>query len=122
MIQALMSTTKYSYGDVILVNFPQANLRRYDRRPALIVQSDAARTEFNQRVIVQITSAGRTGPTRLAVTMSSPSEKSMGLRTDSYIVCDKIQTVNCARFEKIISQCPIMDEVQARLKLVLNLH
>jgi mRNA interferase MazF len=46
----------YSRGDVVLVLFPDSNLRTYKRRPALVVQADALNTGLPQLLVAMITS------------------------------------------------------------------
>jgi mRNA interferase MazF len=43
--------TPYSRGDVVLILFPDSNLRTAKRRPALIVQADDLRTGLAQTVV-----------------------------------------------------------------------
>ncbi|MGO9254967.1 MAG: type II toxin-antitoxin system PemK/MazF family toxin [Bryobacteraceae bacterium] len=51
-----MPTMSYHRGDVVLVLFPDSNLRTSKRRPALVVQSDQLRTELAQTIVAMITS------------------------------------------------------------------
>lgn len=46
----------YRRGDVILVLFPDSNLRTAKRRPALIVQADDLRTGLPQVIVAMVTS------------------------------------------------------------------
>ena len=49
-------------GDVVLVLFPDSNLRTAKRRPALVVQEDNLGTGLNQTIVAMITSnLARTG-------------------------------------------------------------
>lgn len=62
-----------SRGDVVLVRFPNSDLKTYKKRPALVVQGDGLNTRIPQRIIALITSnLSRTGPTRIAVSRSAP--------------------------------------------------
>ena len=56
-------------GDVVLVQFPRSNLRGFDRRPALVVETDGLGTSLPQRVLAMITSnLSRAGhPSRVLV-------------------------------------------------------
>ena len=53
-----MKHTKPSYkrGDVVLVLFPNADLRTAKRRPALIVQANGLATGLPQVIVAMITS------------------------------------------------------------------
>jgi mRNA interferase MazF len=46
----------YKRGDVVLVFFPDSNLRTAKRRPALVVQADNLATGLSQTIIAMITS------------------------------------------------------------------
>ena len=62
-------------GDVVLVLFPDSNLRTSKRRPALVVQADQLGTELSQTIVAMITSnIARAGhPSRITVLASSES-------------------------------------------------
>ena len=55
-----MCTMTISRGNVVLVLFPDANLRTAKRRPALVVQADALQTGLPQVIVSMI--AGDMGP------------------------------------------------------------
>ena len=46
----------YKRGDVVLVLFPDSNLRTAKRRPALVVQADNLGTGLPQVIVAMITS------------------------------------------------------------------
>jgi len=46
----------YKRGDVVLVLFPDSNLRTAKRRPALVIQADNLNTGLRQTIIAMITS------------------------------------------------------------------
>jgi mRNA interferase MazF len=46
----------YNQGDVVLVLYPDSNLRTAKRRPALVVQADELQTGLPQRIVAMITS------------------------------------------------------------------
>jgi mRNA interferase MazF len=46
----------YKRGNVVLVLFPDSNLRTAKRRPALVVQADNLNTGLPQMIIAMITS------------------------------------------------------------------
>ena len=113
--------TTFRRGDVVLVRFPYADLMGSGLRPALIVLSDQVRTELGHCLIVQITSTPRVGPSRIAIAAESSTGKAMGLRMNSVMLVDIIQTVEFSMVERLIGRCPSMDEVDSVLRLVLNL-
>lgn len=64
----------YKRGDVVLVLFPDSNLRTAKRRPSLVVQADGLNTGLAQVIVAMITSnMARAGhPGRVIVRQSSP--------------------------------------------------
>jgi len=103
-------------GDVILVRFPNSDLRTYKKRPALVVQADID-TGLEQKIVALITSnLKRTGPTRVAVRKESPLGRQMGLRTDSVIVADNLATVLEREMDKIIGKCTDLCAVENALR------
>lgn len=109
-------------GDVLLVRFPNSDLRAYKLRPALIVQADGLATGLAQRVVALITSnLARTGPTRVAIPRASLAGRQMGLRTDSVIVADALATVLDRELASTIGSCPVMEQIDATLRRTLDL-
>jgi mRNA interferase MazF len=75
----------FKRGDVVLVLYPDSNLRTAKRRPALVVQADNLQTGLPQVILAMISSnLTRAGnPSRVSVSRDSPEGKQMGIRTDS---------------------------------------
>jgi mRNA interferase MazF len=114
--------TNYKRGSVVLVRFPYADLARYKKRPALVVQDENVDTGLSQRVVVQITSnLSRTGETRVMVAKDTLDGQAMGLLTDSVIVTDHLATILPREIDKIIGTCTCMEKVDAALRKVLRL-
>jgi mRNA interferase MazF len=112
----------YRRGDVVLVYFPNSDLRTVRRRPALIVQDETVPIDHPQRVVACITSrTHRLGPTRLYIEESTPVASEMGLLSDSVIVVDNLATLPDSAIDRAIGHCPIMNEVDARLRLLFRL-
>lgn len=112
----------YKRGDVVLVRFPNSDLRTYKKRPALVVQGDGLNTGLAQRIVALITSnLERTGPTRITIPLNHPAAQTMGLRTDSVLVADNLATVLDREIDKVIGQCPLMAQVDQALKRTLGL-
>src|SRR5947209_13071944 len=90
-----MSTMPLSRGEVVLVLFPDSNLRTAKRRPALVVQADNLGIGLAQTVVAMITSnLARAGhPSRVTVSLATPEGKRCGLLTDSVIMTDNLATV-----------------------------
>jgi mRNA interferase MazF len=110
-------------GNVVLVLYPDSNLRTAKRRPALVVQSDSVRTELSQVIVAMITSnMARAGhPSRVPVLDSSSEAKAMGLRMDSIVMTDNLATVMETEIDGTIGQMPKLDAVDAAMRYTLAL-
>ena len=112
----------YKRGDVVLVLYPNSDLKSAKKRPALIIQSDKIQTGLNQRIIAMITSnLDRKGPTRIVVKKETLQGKAMGVLTDSVIVVDNLATVLDREIERKIGECSSMSLVDDALRRVLEL-
>lgn len=112
----------YKRGDVVLVLYPNTDLRTAKKRPALIIQSDNIEIGLSQRIVAMITSnISRTGPTRMTFAMTSPEGQEMGLLTDSVVVTDNLATVLEREIDKTIGRCPRMDLIDSALRIALCL-
>ena len=69
-------------GDVVLVLFPDSNLRSSKRRPALIVQADQLGADLQQTIVAMITSnmtrAGHPSRDNLATIHHSEIDRIIG--------------------------------------------
>ncbi len=110
-------------GDVVLVLFPDSNLRTAKRRPALVVQADRLGTGLAQNIVAMISSnLSRAGHvSRIAVLSSSADGQQMGLRTDSVIMTDNLATVLEKEIDQTIGSCPLMSQVEVALRHTLAL-
>nr|WP_207787859.1 type II toxin-antitoxin system PemK/MazF family toxin [Candidatus Thiosymbion oneisti] len=122
MRQGWRYTTNCRRGDVILVRFPNSDLKTYKKRPALVVQADGLNTALGQRIATLITSnLARTGQTRVLVQKDSDLGKCMGLRMDSVVVTDNLVTVLEREMDKVIGKCGEMGLVENALRTTLAL-
>lgn len=113
---------KFSRGDVILVRFPNSDLKTYKKRPALIVQADDLNTGLDQKIVAMITSnLGRAGSTRVTVQKNDPLGQSMMLLSDSVIVTDNLATVLDREIDKAIGHCIDMALINQALRCTLDL-
>ncbi len=110
-------------GDVVLVLFPDSNLRTSKRRPALVVQSDSLGSELSQTVVAMISSnmarAGHLG--RVTVRIGSESSLGSGLLTDSVVVTDNLATIRYSEIDRVIGTLVGMGEVDVALRTTLAL-
>ena len=114
----------FSRGDVVLVLFPDSNLRTAKRRPALVVQADNLGTGLQQTLVAMITSnMARTGHlSRVEVRQASPLGQQMGLRTDSVIMTDNLATVRELEVDCIIGHAIDMESTDSALRSTLGLQ
>jgi mRNA interferase MazF len=110
-------------GDVVLVLFPDSNLRTAKRRPVLVVQADRLQTGLAQTIVAMITSNLARGghPSRVAVTRASALGRQMGLLTDSVIMTDNLATVLDTEIDRVIGRCGEMAGVDSALRGTLGL-
>ncbi len=114
--------TNYKRGDVILVLYPNSDLQTYKKRPALVVQSDDVDTQISQMVVALITSnLNRTGAMRVRIYKNSSVCKQMGLMTDSVVMVDNLATVQDREVDRVIGDCPIMEQVDIALGKIFAL-
>jgi mRNA interferase MazF len=109
--------------DVILVLFPNSDLRTAKRRPALILQRDNLGSGIDQIIAAMISSnPARAGhPSRVAVPLTSAASKASGLRLDSWIMTDNLATVLGTEIDSTIGRFPAMSDVDIALKYTLAL-
>ncbi|HEY4233244.1 MAG TPA: type II toxin-antitoxin system PemK/MazF family toxin [Lacipirellulaceae bacterium] len=79
---------QYKRGDVVLVLYPDSNLRTAKRRPAIVVQADNLQSGLPQLILAMISSnpARASHPSRVTVSKSSPEGRLMGLKIDSIVM------------------------------------
>jgi mRNA interferase MazF len=108
-------------GDVVLVLFPDSNLRTAKRRPALVVQATSLGTGLAQTIVALITSnMSRAGhPSRVPLPLNAAISHRTGLRTDSVIVTDNLATVLDGEIDRTIGALADMKSVEAALRHTL---
>ncbi len=112
----------FNRGSVVLVRFPNSDLKTCKKRPALVVQADNLYLGLPQRIVAMITSnVSRTGPTRVFVPKNSELGKHMGIIQDSVVVADNLATVQDREIEKVIGRCSDPAPVDQALRAVLGL-
>ena len=105
-------------GEVVLVLFPDSNLRTAKRRPALVLQRDDLGSGLAQTIVAMISSnlARRGHSSRIFVTRASDEGKAAGLRLDSVIMTDNVATVLDSEIDSVLGRLPDMSAVDAALK------
>jgi mRNA interferase MazF len=109
-------------GEIVLVLFPDSNLRTSKRRPALILQADDLGADLPQTLVAMITSnMSRAGhPSRVMVSGARGLEAS-GLLMDSVIMADNLATIRHSEIDRVIGTLSEMAEVDAALRKALSL-
>lgn len=113
----------YKRGDIVLALFPDSTLRTAKSRPTLVVQADNLATGISQTILAMITSnLSRAGhPSRITVSTGTPQGRQTGLRHDSIIMLDNLQTVFDTEIDRVIGVWPDMALVDAALRHTLGL-
>ncbi len=113
----------YRRGDVVLVLFPDSNLRTAKRRPAVVVQADRLDADLPQRIVAMITSNMARGghPSRVIVGIGSENARDSGLLMDSVIMTDNLATILDSEIDRIIGTFSGMTEIDAALRTTLGL-
>jgi len=113
---------KYKRGDVILVLFPNSDLRTAKLRPAVIVQADNLQTELSQIIVAMISSnlSRAEHPSRIFLKLNSPEGLQSGLLTDSVVMTDNLATITERAIDRVIGDL-LMDKVDIALRHTLNL-
>jgi mRNA interferase MazF len=109
--------------DVVLVLFPNSNLKTAKRRPALVLQRDGLGNGLPQTIVAMISSnlARRGHPSRVFVGVASTEGRAGGLRLDSVIMTDNIATVFETEIDSVLGRLPDMAAVDSALKHTLAL-
>jgi mRNA interferase MazF len=110
-------------GDIVLVLFPNSDLKTAKRRPALVLQRDSLRNGLPQTIVAMISSnlARRGHPSRVFVGAASAEGRAGGLRLDSVIMTDNIATVLENELDSLLGQLPDMAAIDGALKYTLAL-
>ena len=113
----------YKRGDVVLVLFPDSNLRTAKRRPALVVQADNLGTGLPQTIIAMITSnMTRAGhPSRVTLLLKSAEGKEAGILMDSVVMTDNLATVRESEIDRRLGTLSDLGEVDQALRHTLAL-
>ena len=111
-------------GDVVLVLFPDSNLRTSKRRPALVVQADELGTGLQQTIVAMITSNMARGghPSRVVLPYADESARQSGLLMDSVIMTDNLATILASEIDQVIGTLPDVTELDAALRRTLALN
>jgi mRNA interferase MazF len=112
-------------GDIVIVEFPYVEGRRWKNRPALVVQNDRDNRRLSNTIIVMISGniehAGEA--TQLFINPATPEGSATGLHGPSVVKCGNLFTVTQADIRHIIGSLPpsMMLKLEICLKAALDL-
>jgi mRNA interferase MazF len=113
----------FNRGDVVLVLFPDSNLRTAKRRPAVVVQAEHLDTELSQTIVAMIFSnLARAGhPSRVQIARASALGLQMGLLSDSVVMTDNLATILDREIDRKIGSAPNTADIDQALRHTLGL-
>jgi len=122
MTTTTQSTPSPKRGDVVLVLYPNSDLRTAKRRPALVIQANNLNTGLDQIIVAMISSRlfRANHPSRILITVDSAEGTSSGLLGDSVVMTDNLATVFLPAIDRKIGTLP-MKTVDSALRLTLGL-
>jgi mRNA interferase MazF len=111
----------YKRGDVVLVFFPDSNLRTAKRRPALVVQADNLNTGLQQTIVAMITSnlSRADHNSRVRLLRDSPEGLLAHILMDSVIMTDNLATIIDNEVDRVLGHLNEMSKVDAALRSTL---
>ena len=98
-------------GDVVLVLYPNSNLRTAKTRPALVVQADNLQTGLSQVIVTMISSqmSRSNHSSRVTIIQSSNDGLQSGLLSDSVVMTDNLATVIESAIYRVIGSIPLTE-------------
>ncbi|MBA4185463.1 MAG: type II toxin-antitoxin system PemK/MazF family toxin [Acidobacteria bacterium] len=117
------STDKIKRGSVVLLTFPNSDLRTAKLRPALIIQADDLNTGLEQVVLAMNSSnLNRANhKSRILIETKTEQGKGSGLLFDSVIMTDNLATISLSKITRVIGESSEMSEIDNALWNTLNL-
>jgi len=117
------STDKIKRGSVVLLTFPNSDLRTAKLRPALIIQADDLNTGLEQVVLAMISSNLNRANHKSRILIETKTErgKGSGLLFDSVIMTDNLATISLSKITRVIGESSEMSEIDNALRNTLNL-
>ena len=113
----------YKRGDVVLVLFPDSNLRTAKRRPALVIQADNLNTGLRQTVVAMITSnmSRAAHPSRVELLLNSPKGRQARIIMDSVVMTDNLATIHEDEIDRRLGYLNDLTEVEVALRRTFSL-
>lgn len=113
----------YKRGDVVLVLFPDSNLRTAKRRPALVIQADNLNTGLGRTIVAMITSnmSRANHPSRVQLLLDSSKGRQAHILMDSVVMTDNLATLKETEIDRVLGGLDELGEVEAALRRTLAL-
>lgn len=113
----------YKRGDVVLVLFPDSNLRTAKRRPALVIQADSLNTELRQSIVAMITSnmSRADHPSRVTLLLNSAQGRDARILMDSVVMTDNLATIRESEIDRTLGSLSDLGAVDVALRRTLSL-
>jgi mRNA interferase MazF len=110
-------------GEVVLVLFPDSNLRTAKRRPAVVVQVENLGAGLAQTIVAMVTSNLARGghPSRIVLAADREVGQRTGLRMESVVMTDNLATVLDSEIDRVIGAVGDMTPVDQALRTTLGL-
>lgn len=114
--------TNYNRGDVVLVLFPNSDLRTAKTRPAIVVQADNLQTKLPQVIVAIVSSKVMRAnhPARVLISITTPEGRQSGLLVDSVVMTGNLATVALASVSRVVGSLPMRD-IDTALRHTLGL-
>src|SRR5947207_3968474 len=105
----------YERGDVVLVFFPDSNLRTAKRRPALVIQANNLNTSLRQTIVAMITSnmSRADHPSRVRLLLNSAAGREARILMDSVVMTDNLATVRETEIDRTLGNLKDLTEVDS---------
>jgi mRNA interferase MazF len=113
----------YKRGDVVLVLFPDSNLRTAKRRPALVIQANNLDTGLLQTLVAMITSnmSRADHPSRVRLLLNSAEGREAHILMDSVVMTDNLATVRENEIDRALGNLRDLTKVDTALRRTLSL-
>ena len=113
----------YKRGDVVLVLFPDSNLRTAKRRPALVIQANNLNTGLLQTLVAMITSnmSRADHPSRVKLLLNSAEGREARILMDSVVMTDNLATVRENEIDQALGNLRDLTKVDTALRRTLSL-
>jgi mRNA interferase MazF len=115
--------TRYRKGAIVLVLFPNSDLRTAKRRPAIVVQANDLNTQLSQVVVAMITSnlSRADHPSRILIQIEDEVGQRTGLISNSVILTDNLATVLETAIDRALGSYSDLTSVDQALRHTFGL-